>query len=188
MISDADGKQYPWYGSRYEIQTIQGPSAKHSVTVHMNDNFFPQVTWYIPHPSYDRMARLTYIHREQDFYTYLVVKDLATNAYHVLKTITWSMTINIGVEPDKPLGRRARLLAPLEQDPPIIRDSGDRSRPEVYAMKPPNANNAQVLVWRPLVGEPKIVVPAEETTIGLDKYLQTTRDYLRHSEHQQREA
>lgn len=45
MISDADGKQYPWYGSKTEVQTIEGPTLQPTfVTIHMNDNFFPQVT------------------------------------------------------------------------------------------------------------------------------------------------
>jgi hypothetical protein len=44
MISDADGKQYPWYGSKTEVQTLEGPTLQPTfVTVHMNDNFFPQV-------------------------------------------------------------------------------------------------------------------------------------------------
>jgi len=44
MISDADGKQYPWYGSKTEVQTLEGPTMQPThVTIHMNDNFFPQV-------------------------------------------------------------------------------------------------------------------------------------------------
>ena len=44
MISDADGKQYPWYGSKTEVQTLDGPTVQPThVTIHMNDNFFPQV-------------------------------------------------------------------------------------------------------------------------------------------------
>jgi len=44
MISDADGKQYPWYGSKTEVQTLEGPTPQPThVTIHMNDNFFPQV-------------------------------------------------------------------------------------------------------------------------------------------------
>ena len=44
MIGDADGKQYPWYGSKLELQPVYGPTtAPACATVHMNDNFFPQV-------------------------------------------------------------------------------------------------------------------------------------------------
>ena len=44
MVSDADGKQYPWYGSKTEVQTLEGPTVQPThVTIHMNDNFFPQV-------------------------------------------------------------------------------------------------------------------------------------------------
>ena len=49
MISDADGKQYPWYGSKSEVQTLEGPTMQPThVTIHMNDNFFPQVRLYPP--------------------------------------------------------------------------------------------------------------------------------------------
>ena len=43
MISDADGKQYPWYGAKRELSQLDGPCNKQSLTLEMNDNFFPQV-------------------------------------------------------------------------------------------------------------------------------------------------
>ena len=178
MISDADGKQYPWYGSKHEVDTIQGPSHRQTISLHMNDNFFPQVTWYVPQSSYDRSARLTSVHRKQDFLTFLVMKDMCSDSYHVLKAITWSMVINIEIKPDSPLGRRAKLLEPFEQKQPVVLCDESTFRPETYAMKPPNANNSQVLMWRPLDGEPKIVVPPEESTVNMDKYLLATREHI----------
>ena len=48
MIGDADGKQYPWYGSKLELQPVYGPTtAPACATVHMNDNFFPQVSGWV---------------------------------------------------------------------------------------------------------------------------------------------
>ena len=47
MVSDADGKQYPWYGSKTEVHNIEGPTLQANfITIHMNDNFFPQVINY----------------------------------------------------------------------------------------------------------------------------------------------
>ncbi len=43
MVSDADGKQYPWYGAKHELATLEGPTHRHTLTIDMNDNFFPQV-------------------------------------------------------------------------------------------------------------------------------------------------
>lgn len=175
MISDADGKQYPWYGLRNETQTLYGPTSRQTITVHMNDNFFPQVTWYVPYSKYDRKPRLTHIYRQQSFFTFLVAKDLATSQYHVLKTICWSMNLAIDVNPTNPLGRRARVVGPLEQDPPRVLQRNDVIL-ERYALRPPNANNSQTLIWRPGHGEPRVIVPPMETTVNMDKYLIITRD------------
>lgn len=176
MIGDADGKQYPWYGSRLELSTIQGPSNTQAVTIHMNDNFFPQVTWYIPHPDYDKTPRLTSIHRKQRFFTFVVIKDLSTLQYHVLKTIEWSMELNIEVHPERPLGKRAQLLPPIEQEQPTVLEHNS-VKLEPYALNPPNANNAQTLIWRPIEGAPRIIVPPVETTMDMDRYLLATRGY-----------
>lgn len=176
MIGDADGKQYPWYGSKLELQTLHGPSCQQTVTVHMNDNFFPQVTWYIPYPDFDKTPRLTHIHRKQKFYTFLVMKDLQTGQYHILNTIEWSMELNIQVDPSMPLGKRAHLLGPVEQIQPIILPVNSVNL-EPYALSPPNANNAQTLIWRPHSGDPKMIVPPVESTVDMERYLQLTRNF-----------
>lgn len=178
MISDADGKQYPWYGSKHEVVTLKGPCSPQNVTVHMNDNFFPQVTWYIPIEAYDKTPRLTHIHRRQRFYTFLVVKELNTDQIHVLKTITWSMVLNIEVNPNNPLGKRTKLLAPYEQETPEVLQENHVPL-EKYALRPPNANNSQSLIWRPLTGDPKVIVPPVETTVDIDKYVLHTKDRVK---------
>ena len=44
MVSDADGRQYPWYGSKKEVEYLQGPTKSSTfLTVQMDDNFYPQV-------------------------------------------------------------------------------------------------------------------------------------------------
>ena len=177
MISDADGKMYPWYGSKHEVQTVNGPSSTHQqITVHMNDNFFPQVTWYIPYSQYDRTPKLTHIHRKQKFYTFLVVKNLQSGQYHILRTIVWSMELNVEVTPQNALGKRAKLTGPFEQEPPLVLESNPIELLD-YAMRPPNANNSQTLIWRPTKGEPRVIVPPAESTVNMEKYLQNTRHH-----------
>jgi hypothetical protein len=75
MVSDADGKMYPWYGSRHEVHLVKGPHQAHTTAVYMNDNFFPQVTWHIPNKRYEKTPRLTHVHRKQKFFTFLVCSD-----------------------------------------------------------------------------------------------------------------
>lgn len=180
MISDADGKQYPWYGSKDEVRTVKGPTDMFTqVTVHMNDNFFPQVTWYIPHSDYVRTPKLTNIYRKQHFYAFLALRDLNTQKFRVLRAVSWSMELAIEVNPTLPLGRRAKLLGPFEQEQPkVLEDNASTSHLlESYAMNPPNANNAQVLVWRPRTGSPKVIVPPVQTTMDVNHYLSSTADY-----------
>jgi len=44
MISDSDGKRYPWYGSKREVKLIEGPTTHSTnISTQMNDNFYPQV-------------------------------------------------------------------------------------------------------------------------------------------------
>jgi len=44
MVSDADGKHYPWYGANNEVMKVRGPAHLPTpVTVSMRDTFHPQV-------------------------------------------------------------------------------------------------------------------------------------------------
>jgi len=44
MVSDADGKHYPWYGANNEVTKVRGPTHLPTpVTVSMRDTFRPQV-------------------------------------------------------------------------------------------------------------------------------------------------
>ena len=132
------------------------------------------MTWYIPHPDYDKSSRLTHIHRKQKFYTFLVAYDVHAKMYHVLKTIEWRMELNVSVNPSAPLGKRATLCEPFEQIQPRVLEANS-IKLEEYALRPPNANNAQTLIWRPVGGEPRMIVPPVETSIDMDRYLAVTR-------------
>ena len=172
MISDSDGRGYPWYGSKQELHKTVGPSQPKTVQVLMNDNFFPQVTWHIPDGRHDRTPKLTHVERDQTFYAWLVVQNLTDHSFQVLKTTKWNMKIEITVDPTKPLGHRAQLTGPVEQEQPEVLT--ENVPIPSCALHPPNANNSQVLVWRPTHGRPVVVVPPIETTMSMHKYLSSS--------------
>lgn len=44
MVSDADGKHYPWYGAKNEVMQVCGPTQLSTpITVSMHDTVHPQV-------------------------------------------------------------------------------------------------------------------------------------------------
>ena len=172
MISDADGKKYPWYGAKRELCEIVGPAHKRTLTVEMNDNFFPQVTWHIPDDAYDRKPRLTRIHRKQKFYTCLAVRDLVSGKMYIYRTLSWSMELNIGVDPTQSQGDRAQVLEPLEQKQPKLLKHNITI--PLYALRPPNANKSQALIWRPRHGNPRMVVQPTQSTVDMEVYLRSS--------------
>ncbi|XP_030063666.1 protein FAM78A [Microcaecilia unicolor] len=156
-ISDSDGVNYPWYGNTTETCTIVGPTKRDTkFTVSMNDNFYPSVTWAVP-VSEGNVAKLTSIHRDQSFTTWLVANNTTTNDMVILQTIKWRMRLDIAVNPTKPLGQRAKLQSPFAQEQPKILSKNEPIQPS--ALVKPNANDAQVLMWRPTNGQPIVVIP-----------------------------
>ncbi|XP_058891159.1 protein FAM78B isoform X3 [Acipenser ruthenus] len=156
-ISDSDGVSYPWYGNTTETVTLVGPTSKVSrFTVSMNDNFYPSVTWAVP-VSDSNLPMLTRIKRDQSFTTWLVALNTATKEKILLQTIKWRMRVDIEVDPYQPLGQRARLVGRAQQEQPRV-----LTRMEAIpanALVKPNANDAQVLMWRPKRGPPMVVIP-----------------------------
>lgn len=156
-ISDSDGVNYPWYGNTTETCVVVGPTKKDSkFTVSMNDNFYPSVTWSVP-VSDSNVPQLSSIRRDQSFTTWLVATNQATSETVILQTIRWRMQLHIEVDPEKPLGHRAVLKEPLVQEQPQI--LGKNEPIPTNAMVKPNANDAQVLMWRPKNGDPMVVIP-----------------------------
>ena len=99
MISDSDGKLFPWYGNKTEVCLVKGPKSSYSAySVSMNDNFYPHVTWDIPTSS-ERKPRLTRVKREQSFLTWLVAMNVMTGHLIVLKTLKWQMLLEIQIDP-----------------------------------------------------------------------------------------
>lgn len=156
-ISDSDGVNYPWYGNTTETCTIVGPTKRNSkFIISMNDNFYPSVTWAVP-VSESNVAKLTNIYRDQSFITWLVATNTSTNDMIILQTLHWRMQLSIEVNPTRTLGQRARLREPIAQDQPKILSKNEPIPPS--ALVKPNANDAQVLMWRPKFGPPLVVIP-----------------------------
>lgn len=151
----------------------------------MNDNFYPSVTWDVP-VSEGTNAHLTRIVRDQSFVTWLAAINETTKEIIVLKTVRWKFYLEIDIDPKKPLGERAHVVAPQFQEQPIV-SSGACERTfisspvkvkrkgavnnsnsnyvgqiPISALVRPSANNAQTLIWRPTNHRPVIVVPAKE--------------------------
>ena len=157
MVSDSDGTCFPWYGSGHEIKSISGPTRNaQEFSLKMNDNFYPHVTWCIPVRGYDHVPALTEIERHQTFYTWLMARNDNTGMYHVLKTLQWRMDLKIAIDPTKAQGQRAKLVSsPMPEQPLIL---SKNICPTMKALVPPNANSAQTLIWKPNVGNWKLVI------------------------------
>jgi len=153
MLSDSDGLHFPWYGNRNEVQSVYGPTrGKKTFNIRMSDSFSPQITW-VP-PNGDRFmngdCKLTEIHRDQSFHSWVVARNEDTKQVVPLKTVIWRMQVNIGINPDMPLGKRSKLLGPIQQIQPEVLGSNVAIPPN--ALDPPHANAAQMLLWRPAEG------------------------------------
>lgn len=163
MISDSDGKNFPWYGGKSETALIMGPKqSRTSHTISMNDNFYPHVTWDIPTSS-DRIPKLTKIKRDQSFLTWLVAMDVINCNFVVLKTFRWRMKLEIAIDPTKENGQRSKLVSDPNPEQPVLLDKNVKI-PDC-AFYPPNANGSQVLVWRAKSTKSLIVVPSNYVSL-----------------------
>ena len=102
------------------------------------------------------------------------MRDLVSGKMYIYRTLSWSMELNIGVDPTQNLGDRAQVLEPLEQKQPKLLKHNITI--PLYALKPPNANKSQALIWRPRHGNPRLVVEPQQSTMEM-------KDYLRSSHH-----
>ncbi|CAF1085527.1 unnamed protein product [Rotaria sordida] len=185
MISDSDGRNYPFYGSKSEVIEIQGPCIDYTtLKVVMNDNFYPHITWDIP-TSNERLARLTNVKRHQSFYTWLVAMNARNGSILVLKTISWQMDLEINIDPTKSQGSRATLVSdPIPIQPEILKQN---IRIPTCVLYPPNANSAQILVWHPgchlgiTSKRPEIVVPPRCMLVLLQNPFYA--NHIRHKTH-----
>ncbi|XP_077140810.1 protein FAM78A isoform X3 [Ranitomeya variabilis] len=158
-ISDSDGVNYPWYGNTTETCTVTGPTKRDTkFTVSMNDNFYPSVTWAVP-VSDSNVPMLTGIQRDQSFTTWLVAINMVSGDLVILHTIKWRMKLEIEIKPTLLLGQRAKLQEPFAQEQPQVLDKNEPIPPS--ALVKPNANDAQVLMWRPKNKPAVVVIPSK---------------------------
>lgn len=149
-VNDSSGAYFPYYGNGPEMVRIKGPfeEAK-EFQVTMTDAPKSHITLRVPtlHHTTKKACDLTGVRRKQKFTLWLIARNLDTNDVYPLRTITWDMDVNIKVDPQQQTGRRATLQEPKTQMKPVVL-SHILSIPE-EALLPPDANRAQMLLWRP---------------------------------------
>jgi hypothetical protein len=148
MVTDSDGKNFPWYGSHTEVVSLQGPKPDHSThKVSMSDNFMPHVSLEVPIAGQNkRKTHLTNVKRKQRFVTWLAAMDIRRGVLVVLRTFKWKMNVEIEIDPTKEQGSRARLVSnPLPAQPRVLLKN---IRIPSCALYPANANSSQVLTWQ----------------------------------------
>lgn len=91
------------------------------------------------------------------------------------------MEVDICVDPSLPLGYRVKSVGPRTQEEVAILDVENYSLLRPYSLEPPNANNSQVLIWRPFSNsaahKPSIVVKPLHSTVALENYLNKTNEF-----------
>lgn len=148
-VSDADGRQYPWYGITTERATLKGPMRERNIRVYMNDNFSPTVSWAIP-VGRDQPDTLQKVYRDQSFVAWLILKNEINGEITPLQGYSWRAVVSIAVDCSRKVGERAQLQEPLLQETPLkltglyIPNS---------ALTSPRANEAQKFVWRTVESE-----------------------------------
>lgn len=128
-----------------------------SASISMNDNFHPHVTWRNPANRNQTEPNLTHIVRDQSFNVWLVAWNISSHKAYILKTVRWNMRLDVDIDPKNSLGQRAKLVSdPVPRQPRVI--DGNLPIPRC-ALMPPNANSAQMLVWRPFKSQPVCIIP-----------------------------
>lgn len=159
-VSDADGRQYPWYGITTERATLKGPQRQQTIRVCMNDNFSPTVSWAIP-VGRDQSDTLQRVYRDQSFVAWLILKNETNGEITTLDAFSWRAVVNISVDCTQKVGQRATLLEPLVQETP-------QRVSTLYipksALTSPRANEAQKFVWRTMESELIFEVSCTPTT------------------------
>jgi len=148
-VNDSDGESYPFYGHEKEICQVQGPTPKETTFfVSMSDSPASHVTLRVPtrHGSPDGID-LTNIHRKQKFNSWLVAFNDVTSECVELKCLDWELDVAMKLDRREFCGSRVRVLEPAIQ--PIPRMNEKRPRVPQCAKSPPDANHAQMLVFRP---------------------------------------
>ncbi|UJR38167.1 hypothetical protein I4U23_030844 [Adineta vaga] len=120
MINDSCGRNYPWYGSKNQVVTIQGSLCQPTeYTISMRDLFAPWIPWDIPTCESEQCC-LTHIYRHQRFYVWLCAMNCTKNELLIVRTLRWTQKIEINVQPDLEQGKRATLISNPQPNQPIL--------------------------------------------------------------------
>ena len=68
---------------------------------------------------------LTKITRDQSFITWLAAVNERTNRVIVLRAVRWRFQLNIDVNPNNELGKRAKLVGKIKQEKPRIQNGAN---------------------------------------------------------------
>jgi len=148
-VNDSDGESYPFYGHEKEICQLHGPLPRETTfVVSMSDSPASHVTLRVPskHGSNDGID-LTNIHRKQKFTSWLVAFNDVSAECIELKCLDWDLNVAMNIDRLSPCGSRVSLLEPKEQTRPVV--NVRLPRIPQCAKSPPDANHAQMLVFRP---------------------------------------
>lgn len=183
-VNDSDGETYPFYGHEKEFFQIEGPVARDTTfVVEMSDSPASHVTLNVPskHDSSGDID-LTHISRKQRFNTWLVALNDRTGECIELKCLDWELDVSMVIDELAPNGMRVQLRDPKEQSLPRI----NKKIPRIpqCAQLPPDANHAQMLVFRPHssrqnVHQVKIIVAPQHQghTTPTERELQNDQSY-----------
>ncbi|BFZ14966.1 hypothetical protein BsWGS_18005 [Bradybaena similaris] len=151
MICDCNGQHFPWYGSDQETVVFKGPCVSYrTARVFMNDRSNLRVSWVNPAQKRSFEKTLNHVINEQSFYLWLVAWNLDTGKRFVLQSISWERKLDMDINPNRRLGKRANIQSGEPRQPIILDHIVDI--PECV-LTPPSAECAQMLVWISLSGE-----------------------------------
>jgi hypothetical protein len=154
-ISDARPNLAPWYDSDEGRKNVKAGEKNVTVTLAMNDNFSPRVSWKEPLPPDGRAERavpeLRLIKRDQTFSVWLVAMRDSDKAISVLKKVSWRMEVDIVVDSTREIGSRCKVNKVPIHKPSIVDGSAEKV-PE-QCLGEPTANGAQEFWWNPQPGE-----------------------------------
>jgi len=144
-VNDSDGESFPFYGHSMEICQLVGPIHKETkVEVKMADSPCSRIT--LKSPSRHTSEKLTKISRNQKFNSWLVAFNDVNGECVELMAFEWEVIVNVEIKNDWPI-----LLEPKVQLQPRIMK--EVTRVPQCAKMAPDANCAQMLVYRPLINQ-----------------------------------
>ncbi len=155
-ISDSDGTDPPWANNDHQRVTGISGVIDRDIEVSCDDIPSGNVGWREPLPPDGKKEgpklELQHLKRAQKLTTWLAAKDEHSGQITILRKISWSLRLDISVNPEFPLGWRVtNNSATIEQPIITMPSQSDQSTffipPQCLAA--PYSNNAEQLWWNP---------------------------------------